>query len=155
MPRFGEPSPTPADVWAAATRELTGIAMAELFDLPIFDNVNGAAPVAVTSAAGSGLYGDWAEYTADVGVGRRLISVGLAQFTIGTSFGVQLEIGEGAGGSEVTVAQCNVPMQLPRYTSWYVPLWKSLTDNARISLRIRDVAAATLSYYITPLTVPM
>ncbi|KKL21014.1 hypothetical protein LCGC14_2449680, partial [marine sediment metagenome] len=96
----------------------------------------------------------WSQFTADVGVGKRLIAASVASVSTTNPTGVQFEIGEGADGSEVAVARFNVAWHLGRYTNWYVPLWKSLTDNARMTLRVRQQAGTAIIYVAALLTVP-
>lgn len=138
MPKFGELLGT--DVWAAAARTLTDFSAEEIFDLPIIDSFSSASKVTVTSSGTANAYGSWVQILADVGAGKRLIFVGL-RTDVATSKGVELEIGQGAGGSEVAITR--VPTVA---ASWLaqapVYLWLALADNIRLSCRIRDDSAS-------------
>lgn len=62
---------------------------------------------------------------------------------------VELEIGEGIGGSEGTIGRRS--FLLPGSVhSYFIPLWLSLTDNARLSARVRDDDGTARDIKIVP-----
>lgn len=151
-PRFGEL--LPADVWAASARTLTDISAEEIFDLPDLDS--GYATVQPTSGAGVDLFGAWVEISADIGAGKRII--GATVMCLGAVSPLyELEFGEGAAGAEARITR--VAARVTWQTSFtgpnqllHVPLWRSLTNNARLSCRVRDNDAGAVSYQLTVLT---
>ena len=147
MPRFGALQAT--DVWAAAARTLTDISAEEIFDLPALTTTYpNAEPL---SAAEANAFGSWVQISANIGTGKRLI---LATVTPAqaASPAWELEIGEGASGSEVAVTKVsgvNINLSAAGQASPLVfPLWKSLTDGARISCRVKDDSPSALAYEV-------
>lgn len=162
MPRFGEMQA--ADPWSAATRTLTNpsgvfsdatrtltdISAEEIFDLPIADDTYAVTPNP-SSGAAAGTYGAWTLATADVGAGKRLLWIALipihsAQLTF------EVELGEGAAGSEAAVARVisvigTISAVGHRPTQIFY-LWKSLSNNARLSVRVKDEEVLALQYAI-------
>lgn len=145
MPRFG--ALQASAVWAATTRTLTDFSAEEIFDLPIFTEFYPDA--AVSSAALANTFGSWTQLLADVGTGKRLVFLVL-DFRSGLSTPWEVEIGEGASGSEAAVARACGRVDWHSSAGFkgivVVPLWKSLTDNARISARAKDDSNAAVEY---------
>ncbi len=137
-----------AAVWAAAARTLTAFNAQALFDLPLVDSTY-AAQAEPVSGGGAGVFGSWVELLADVGVGKRLLWVLIGPRTQSETT-YELEIGEGAAGSEAAITR------FTGFTEWAtavgspsLPLWqpwRSLTNNARLSCRIKDTAIGALTY---------
>ncbi len=147
MPKFGDLLAT--DVWAAAARTLTDFSAEEIFDLPIMDSIYPG--VALTSSASANTFGSWVEISADIGVGKRLIAVSVVfTDTNGTVF--EIEIGEGANPNEAAVARVEGSMYMGSAAGFENPavfyLWKSLTDNARITARVKDGEAAGRVFWV-------
>ncbi len=148
MPRFGELLDT--DVWAAATRTLTAFAAEEIFDLPAIDD---AYPkVLALSSAVVDTFGSWVEISADVGTGKRLVALSISPWTgLSEAQSADIEIGEGAAGSEAAITHVPIPSGSSISTSRVpVYLWRALTDNARLSVRVKDEDAAANNYSISP-----
>lgn len=148
MPRFGDLLST--DVWAAATRTLSDFSAEEIFDLPLLSTTYQAQ--LVTSAASVDGFGSWVQLSADIGAGKRLIGVYVTQAG-GSSLQWEVEIGEGGSGSEAAVARVAGSFLVADNTGHrapiYIPVWKSLTDNARISTRARDQRSDANELYVT------
>jgi len=148
MPKFGtDIAPTAAEIWAAATRTLTDFSAEEIFDLPIFDDTY--AQVSPTSSATADTYGSWAQFSADIGVGKRLLFVVIRNDNDTTIINGELEIGEGASGSEAAVAR--VLYTIGGWAQLVFPVWKSLTDNARIACRCKDNEAEAIRLCVHPM----
>jgi len=150
VPGFGEL--LPAAVWAAATRTLTNpsgvfsdatrtltdLSLEEVADLPaIDDNYPNAS---ATSAAASNTYGSWVELVANVGAGKRLLFVVIRNVSLGDA---EVEIGEGGAGAEAAITRV-----LLRGEGGVFPLFRALTDNARLSARAKDTNSSALGYQI-------
>jgi len=165
VPRFGELQPTDvwsaasrtltdySGVWTVASRTLTDFSAEEIFDLPRFDDLYGAT--APTSSATANAFGAWTEMIANVGTGKRLLYLALTPDDAGTgSINYQIEVGEGTAGNEVAVARYQGRVRRgasdDERGERIIPLWKSLTDNARISVRLKDSEAAARIYRVTP-----
>ena len=150
MPKFGELLAT--DVWAAAARTLTDISAEEIFDLPEIDSTYPGKTV--TSSATADTFGSWAELVADVGVGKRLLGIVIGLATAATAH-VEVEIGEGESGSESAITRGNVSalVMSPAGVGGpiFIPLWRTLTDNARLSARIRDSVVTPAGHRVVPL----
>ena len=131
-------------VWAQAARTLTDLSAEEIFDLPIFDSTYD--PPSVSSDGVADTFGAWVELVADVGTGRRLLYAVVAGEQANS---VEIEFGEGAGGSEVAVARCQLLTAVIGVTqSRVLPLWRSLTDNARLSAHVQDSTAGVIAYRV-------
>lgn len=137
-------------VWGAGNRTLTDISAEEIFDLPLMDSTYAAKTAA--SAAGADTFGSWSELVADVGAGKRLLYVVILPQNINASARWEIEFGEGAGGSESTVARLWGVTYAVSNVGYIVPLhftlFKSLSDNARLSARARDQSGSALAYQI-------
>lgn len=147
VPRFGELQAS--EVWAAATRTLTAFNAQSLFDLPALQSVYPAEDI--TSSAVADAFGDWVQISADIGASRRLVHLIVAQGSSDSIFSIEVEVGEGGAGNEAAVARIQLvtiaATNVGQLSVWVIPLWKSLTDNARISVRVRDDRAYARTYY--------
>ena len=104
-------------------------------------------PVALPASMGSvNIFGAWVEVSADIGTDKKVY---YAVFGKPHTFPVtswEIEVGEGASTSEVAVARA--------FGSWagsvaggspiVIPLHLNLTNNARITVRVRDNRGAVL-----------
>ncbi len=144
MPEFGELLPT--DVWAAAARTLTAFDARTLFALPLTPSYYPA--ISSTQSATANTFGSWTEISADVGTNRRLVGV-LVSMEGNQARSIEVEIGEGAAASEAAVARFSLPFRLTSDVSYppivFVPLWRPLTNNARLSVRSRSSFAAAFA----------
>ena len=140
-------------LWAHASRTLTAFNAQALFDLPIMDSVYpGVAPV---TSATANAWGSWMAILANVGIGKRLIGVVIMPETGAADVDFELELGEGAAAAESAIARVsgqwwqasNVGFLPPLY----FPLWRKLTDNARLSVRARHDQAASAAYKVNVL----
>ena len=138
---------TAAQVWAQAARALSDISAEEIFDLPILDSVYVLAAPAAGGVADT--FGSWVQISADVGVGRRLLYVVIGVLnSLGGSNHGEMEFGEGGAGSEAAVTRAQFLGVQTDHQQIVVPLWRALTDNARLSVRARDSEAATNTYRV-------
>ena len=143
MPKFGEIVAT--DVWAAAARTLTDFSAEEIFDLPIFDDID---TMAVDSGAGSAVFGAWTQISADVGVGKRLLWLFVGA-TTATGYHIDIEVGSGASGSEVAIGRAVInEIESANASAIRIPFWLALADNIRLSIRVRDNNVGALEYTI-------
>ncbi len=116
-------------------------------DIPdvLYDStyINGGNVIIVS--AGTNTFGAWVEYSPDIGTGKKLIGFVYipAALVLGTS--VEIEIGEGAAASEVAICRINSVGGLEE-TRTLFPLNRTITNNARVSLRVRDNIGAAKSY---------
>ena len=138
MPKFGELQA--ADPWSSTTRTLTAFNAQSLFDLPIMDaNYPGVTP---SSSASADTYGSWLEVVANVGNSKRLLFAYILPRHIDANYAFEIEFGEGASGSEAAVARINGRGNMVSLVSWVpgqlYPIWKSLTNGARLSVRAKD-----------------
>lgn len=155
MPKVGtvEKEQIRDSVWAASARTLTAFNAQALFDLPIMDSVY---PCVTSIASGTAnVFGSWVQISADVGVGKRLIG---AEITPGYGVGVsafEIEFGEGAAGAEVAIARISGKgycASSAAYRPMYCyPLWKSLSTNVRLSVRVRNDTANAYGYDVAAL----
>lgn len=145
MPKFGtDIAPTAAEVWEATARTLTDISIEEIFDLP--ELTTRYPRTSVNTSGTANTFGAWGQISADVGTGKRLLGclIGMASGVANVS--LEIEFGVGASGSEVAITR----LTLPHYTSTYsiqgwIPLYRAITDGARLSVRAKDTASATLA----------
>ncbi|KKN35893.1 hypothetical protein LCGC14_0778970 [marine sediment metagenome] len=150
MPRFGEQPLTAAIVWALAARELTDIQLEEIVDLPAFDSSYPA--LAIASAASADGFGSWGEISADVGTGKRLLWGVLVRNDATAIAHCEIEFGEGESGSESAIASFSfpgaaIPTQGLEFTR--IDLFRALTDNARLSARVRDSSVSGITYRVS------
>lgn len=139
----------PADVWAAAARTLTAFDARALFDLPLAPSYY---PVTIpTASATANTFGSWVQISADVGADRRLIGAHMV-LAASQPASVEVEFGEGASAAEAAVARATFRHQLSSDVGMipgvYIPLWVALTDNARLSVRVRCSFAAAFDLYV-------
>ena len=148
MPRMGEL--TAAQVWAATTRTLSAFNYKSLVDR------GGGATlypgVLATSSATPNTFGSWVQVSADIGTGKVLR--GLSWVMNSVSGGDrEIEVGEGASGSEAAVERVGVAFDWDSAAGYrqsgYIPLWKKLTDSARIAVRVRVSEAVAVGLRIT------
>ena len=148
MPEFGELQPT--EVWAATTRTLTDISEEEICDLPLLESRYRLGTIA--SAASADGFGSWTQLIADVGTGKRLIYLGMRPDSLTVDAWFEVEIGEGASGSEAAVARMN-GICYGSSAMLTKRLNKSLSNNARITARVRDHSASALTWALALETV--
>lgn len=107
--------------------------------------------VTVSSAALANTFGSWAELYADVGLNKTLYFLVVTTVSVvGTEW--ELEIGEGALGAEAAIIRVcgryfylsNVGILIP----FIFPMARTLTNNARLSVRARDDSAAAYDFSI-------
>lgn len=141
----------PSGVFNDATRTLSAFDAAALFDLPIADSLYGEYKP--FSSANPNTFGAWVEISADIGVGKRLAGFVIAP-DHDTATAWEVEFGEGALGAETPVARGFGAMRVSTVAGiipqLYIPLWVKLSDNARLSVRVRDQIASALAYFICP-----
>lgn len=133
---------TAAEIWSHAAREL---------DLALPASVVPSAVASATSAAAADVFGAWAQLDADVGTGKRLVWVAVRLVTP-TAVVTEIELGEGAGGSESAVTRLLYVFTNNDATNVFM-LWRELTDNARLSVRARDTDGAAVQYQVLPIVV--
>lgn len=137
----------PADVWAAATRTLTDLSVEEIVDVPEVDSVYPGATV--MSSATVNTFGSWSEAVADVGAGKRLIGAVICVISPAV-FQYEVEVGEGESGSEAAITRTEgAHTQISgvgQVVGVFFPLLRSLTDNARLSARMKvNMAGAKIA----------
>ena len=133
-------------VWAASSRLLTDFSAEEILDLPALTATYPG--VLVSSSATANAFGDWVEIVANVGTSKRLIYIVFNSVNT-TARSWNYEIGEGAVGSEATLTAFSgildgVGALIPRV----IRLDRSLSDNARLVVRVKDTIAVALAYSI-------
>lgn len=120
--------------------------------VPLFDAVTPAGYISVVSAAeawtGAG-FGSWVEAIANIGTGKRLVGYVVAS-KHGNTVGFEIEIGEGAAASEAAILR-DVFINPNYQYAFKVYTWKSLTNSARLSARVRDSSASALTYDLIPI----
>lgn len=95
----------------------------------------------ISSSVVADTFGAWVEISADIGAGRVLQGVWLRiPGSLADTFAWEAEIGEGAVAAEAVVDRVNGTGTGGGYVI-FIPLHRTLTDNARISARIRDEEA--------------
>lgn len=139
-----------AEIWAAASRTLTGISAEDVVDLPLLSKNYGA--VIPQSAATANAWGSWVEVTPDIGVGKRLIFVAVTN-NIGETIDWELQIGTGAVGAETAIAivgQRQVYVTSAAFQPYVLfPLFVAVSDNARVAVRARDSTTTAGNYPTT------
>lgn len=98
-------------------------------------------------SAGTNAFGAWVEYSADIGTGKKLIGFVYIPADDALDRSVEIEIGEGAIASEVAVCRISSVGGLDE-TRTYFPLNRTITNNARISLRVRDSLGEAKNYHV-------
>ena len=95
-------------------------------------------------------FGSWVEYSADIGSSKKLLGIyiqnGPANLAAAENF--ELEIGEGAAASEAAVSRVGGWGQTAEKGYVFTPLNRTLTNNARISLRVRDSEAGANNFAV-------
>ena len=117
-------------------------------DIPdvLYDNSTYVLKSAIS--AGVNTFGSWVQILADVGTGKKLvgITVVVRSDVLETTI-AEIEVGEGAAASEVAVSRINTIGT--GVLHWiFIPLNRTLTNNARISVRVRDDIGAARAYRI-------
>ena len=72
--------------------------------------------------------------------------------TLSAGGSLDLQVGEGGSGSEAAVETVNLPGTGTNY-SLYIPLYRALTDSARISVRVKDSINIAITYRVAIVTV--
>lgn len=104
-------------------------------------------------SAGTNAFGAWVEYSADIGIGKKLVGFVYIPADDALDRPVEIEIGEGAAGSEVAVCRINSVGGLEE-TRTHFPLNRTITDSSRVSLRVRDNIGVAKSYHVVILVAP-
>ncbi len=103
--------------------------------------------VVPASSASADTFGAWVETHADVGTGKVLLNISVvirATLTEGKAF--QFEVSEGAAASEVVVARVG-GLGVSEKNLLVFQLYRKLTDNARIAVRVKDELASAINFY--------
>lgn len=132
-----------SDVWDDAERTLA---------FPIFDSVAPSDMAALLSAAGIDLFGAWVQLVADIGTGKRLFLAVIGS-TGTTRIETEYEFGEGSIGNEVAVARVAQVREM-NVSGHIIPVFVALTDNARLSVRVRDDNAGAQNHVAAALIGP-
>lgn len=107
----------------------------------------------INSSATKDVYGDWEELIANVGAGKTLLYIIVSQSTSLSSGKLyEVEAGEGAGGSEAAITRV-FGVGTGSIEKTVYPVFRALSDNARLSVRVRDELTATPSYMVTVMIV--
>ena len=140
-------------LWAHASRTLTAFNAQAIFDLPIMDSVYQGSAIATNVVADT--FGSWVEISADVGSGKRLIGAIVFTTTMNPGIYWEIEFGEGAAAAEAAVARVQGLSYRASHAGYlpmvYYPLWKSLSNNARLSARARDNEAVDNGFRVSVL----
>ncbi len=115
------------------------------FQDPLYEDRSSIAIVSGTSNT----FGAWVQDSADIGTSKALYLIGLNSTGGDTPSGqVVVEIAEGAGSSEVAVLRLNLGLYVNGTGMIYIKIYKVLTDNARITARIKDGETTNNNYDI-------
>jgi len=121
-------------------------------DIPdvLYDSTYTTTIIAPASPATVDTFGSWVEYSADIGTGKKLLGIYIQSgpATLAAANNFELEIGEGAVASEAAVARVGGWGQTAEKGHVFTPLNRTLTNNARISLRVRDSEAAANNFTV-------
>ena len=98
-------------------------------------------------SAGTNAFGAWVEYSADIGTGKKLIGFVYIPADDVLDRSVEFEIGEGAIASEVPISRISSVGGLEE-TRTHFPLNRTITNNARVSLRVRDSLGEAKNYHV-------
>ncbi len=122
-------------------------------DIPdvLYDSTYTTTIIAPASSATVDTFGSWVEYSADIGSGKKLLGIYIQNgpATLPRAENFELEIGEGAVASEAAVSRVGgwgVGTVEKGYV--FTPLNRTLTNNARISVRVRDSESAVNNYVV-------
>lgn len=132
------------DPWDDAERTLA---------FPIFDSVAPTDMADITSGAGADLFGNWVELVADVGTRKRLFFGSVASLSA-TRVDAEYEFGEGTIGNETAVARAS-HVRKSNNAALLVSLYVVLTDNARLSVRVRDRNVGAFAHRASALIAPI
>jgi len=117
-------------------------------DIPdvLYDNATYVFSSAIS--AGVNAFGSWVQILADVGTGKKLVGINVVVRSAMAETNIaEIEVGEGAAASEVAVSRINTLGT--GVIHWiFIPLNRTLTNNARISVRVRDNIGAAIVYRI-------
>ncbi len=110
------------------------------------DNYDANTPLNCASSATIDTFGAWVELSADIGTGKRLEAL-IYTIPQTDNKSIQFEIAEGASSSEVVIdRRDHVGPTSASIIS--IPFNRSLTDNARIAIRVKDGFAVAHVYYV-------
>ncbi len=141
----------PSGVWSDASRTLTAFAAQDLFVYPAKDDTY--AVTSPVSSASADTYGSWLQAIADVGVGRVLLHLLIANNNSLLAGQVaNIQVGVGSAGNEAAVETVNIPGNT-NVSVIMVPVFCVLSDNARVSLRVKNTTAAALTWRVCLMTV--
>jgi len=121
-------------------------------DIPdvLYDSTYTTTIILPASPATVDTFGSWVEYSADIGTGKKLLGIyiqnGPANLAAANNF--ELEIGEGAVASEAAVSRVGGWGQTAEKGYVFTPLNRTLTNNARISVRVRDSEAGANNFAV-------
>jgi len=121
-------------------------------DIPdvLYDSTYTTTIIIPASPATVDTFGSWFQYSADIGTGKKLLGIyiqnGPAALADTNNF--ELEIGEGAVSSEVAVSRVGGWGQGAEKGYVFTPLNRTLTNNARISVRVRDSEAGANNFAV-------
>jgi len=96
-------------------------------------------------SVGTNAFGAWVEYSPDIGTGKKLIGFVFIPTVDALGRSIEIEIGEGEAGSEVAISRIN---SVARLDETHFPLNRTITNNARVSLRVRDNIGAVRNYHV-------
>lgn len=108
--------------------------------------------VELTSSATVDAFGSWVQITANIGTSRTLLSAHVRVLPQSDSE-YEVEIGEGAAGSEAAVWRLTGSFRFDsaagRQDGVAFPASRTLTDNARLSARVRDSLSTGQNYRVS------
>lgn len=138
----------PSGVWSDATRVLTAFAAQDLFIYPAKDTGYNSGLAA--SSATADAFGAWVQLVADVGVGRVLMGLVIKPAPgAAENLRAEVEIGEGGAGSEARIDSVAFPYSVAgQVAPFYVPFLRSLTNNARLTARVRNQEAVAQNFNV-------
>ncbi len=109
----------------------------------IYEDLDMVSPAASSSAD---TFGTWVQFSADIGTGKALYGISTnPDNTSQGGKGTVIEIAEGASSSEVVIIRLNLA-DFKNSTTDPIPLYKVLTNNARIAIRAKDGEAVANVY---------
>jgi len=121
-------------------------------DIPdvLYDSTYTTSLIVPASSATVDTFGLWVQYSADIGTGKKLLGIYIQNggATLASANNFEMEIGEGAVASESAVSRIGGWGQNAEKGYVFTPLNRTLTDNARISLRVRDSESGANNYVV-------
>jgi len=121
-------------------------------DIPdvLYDSTYTTTIIAPVSSATVDTFGSWLLYSADIGTGKKLLGIYIQNGggALAALNNFEMEIGEGAVASESAVSRIGGWGQTSEKGYVFTPLNRTLTDNARISLRVRDSESGANNYVV-------